>query len=181
MRGGRRPGFQTVGSGCARPPRVPRLQVQAPALQHPRVAQPARPWAFRRGAPRPPCRAESLWGWLCPENSFSGQGHCLLRFPAQGKATPGPLSLSAFLRTRKEAGSVDVKIEAPASQDRPGGGYPTSPSVGRPRHAWQGRVPTGPLPLSCTGTLGLWCTGRHTAGATRLPGGHCAEAAVWFP
>ena len=41
----------------------------------------------RRGAPRPPCRAESLWGRVCPESS-TRRGTLPSYLQPQG-ATPG--------------------------------------------------------------------------------------------
>ena len=108
------------------------------------------------------CPQTTLQGRVPLGTGLSGEQHqerdAAQLPPAPGSDPRSPLLLcQLFLRTRKGAGSVHVKIEAPASQDRPGGGRPHVFLLLQAglRHAWCGQgAHWGPLPLSCAGTPG---------------------------
>ena len=116
------------------------------------ASRPACKALARRGAQGRPA-GQSPSGDGSVQRTAPGQGHCLAASRPRERPQ-APLLCQLFLRTRKEAGSVDVKIEAPASQDRPGGGRPHVFLLqAGPRHAWCGQGACwDPLPLSCTGT-----------------------------
>ena len=165
-----------MGNGCSRPSQVPPALGMRPVPTASLGPPPCEALA-RRGVPKATCRRRVPSGiWIRAEVLPS----CLW---LQGE-TLGPMELcQLFLRTGKEAGSGDVKIDATASRGRTG--------VGRP-HVFlllkveRGRAQAGrdarwaSLPSCFPDTSWAPSPGQAHARATGPLGGRC-DSRGWRP